>query len=594
MRIGIIRYWVGRPAAEHETVERFKFAAAQIGHKIVELRADGLDLSGKKADVDFIINLHFASGKSTNDLTYGALWNPWNFYKGWGLSQTFANQVSNDFLLSCGSTKIDERFTGRGYPEIIKNRLSHTVPDDYIVPELRTDRKLFYIGVNWEKSSGTKGRHHELLKILDDNNVIEIYGPKKVGHVRPWAGFKNYVGELPFDGKSVYEAASRCGAVLVLSSQDHLEDQIMTSRLFEGIASGATIIGDSHPFLKEYFASEIQTFDSKKSFESQAREIIDKLNIANHNPDRIFAEITSCQEILKQSFNLAGQLKNIADHAKSVIESKKVISKKSATAVIIDFDRKLDSKLKFASLKAAGFSKILLYTNQIDNFMSVEGVEIIQFRDLEDVSECIRHYLNLEDNNEFVTFCTGEEEFFESYLDFTINLGKSKLGYFVTGARIEVHDDHYANICNPLNSPWHSQYLPGLVIRKSVLLDFVAYFHNTAVQSLFSENFHVLRDLDLIELDHRSGYRVVTGAKTLGQIQGIDYHKVTYEAKNSVYPESKVIWYQALQQQIRLNSNSVSAFSDSFGVFKMIYHALALPNFLKRILKRLALKLLRF
>jgi hypothetical protein len=76
MKIGVIRYWVGRPAAEHETVERFKKAAALIGHVIDELRQDIKILEGEVAYVDFIINLHFASGKSTDDLTYGALWNP--------------------------------------------------------------------------------------------------------------------------------------------------------------------------------------------------------------------------------------------------------------------------------------------------------------------------------------------------------------------------------------------------------------------------------------------------------------------------------------------------------------------------------------
>ena len=73
MKIGVIRYWVGRPAAEHETVVSFKKAAALIGHTIVELRADAKTLEGEKASVDFTINLHFASGKSTDDLTYGGL-----------------------------------------------------------------------------------------------------------------------------------------------------------------------------------------------------------------------------------------------------------------------------------------------------------------------------------------------------------------------------------------------------------------------------------------------------------------------------------------------------------------------------------------
>jgi hypothetical protein len=593
MRIGIIRYWVGRPAAEHETVERFKFAAAQIGHKIVELRADGLDLSGKKADVDFIINLHFASGKSTNDLTYGALWNPWNFYKGWGLSQTFANQVSNDFLLSCGSTKIDERFTGWGYPEILKNKLSHTVTDDYIIPELRTDRKLFYIGVNWEKSSGTKGRHHELLKILDDNNMIEIYGPEKLGDVRPWAGFKNYVGELPFDGKSVFEVASQCGAVLVLSSKDHLQDQIMTSRLFEGIASGATIIGDSHPFFTDHFPNEIQTFDNQASFEDQASEIIEKLNAVNSNPENTVRNIELCQKIIKDYFNLASQLEGIVSHAQNILKAKEKISKRSATAVVIHLDDASINEKGLDSLKSSGFSRIIVYTNQIQDLPVLDAVEIIQSSNIKTLSDCIENYVSIADENEFVTFCTGSEDFFDSYLNFAVDLEASRLGYFVTGARIEDHDEHYANVCNPLTSPWHGQYLPSLVIRNSALRDFVGYFHSTAIHSVLSENFLMFRDLGFLSIDHRSGYRIASGAETLGELQGVDFHQITHEIKNSVLPESQSEWLKAIQINVHVGAKGMNTPIDSNNIYRTIYRQIRLPKFLKKILKRIALKILK-
>lgn len=593
MRIGIIRYWVGRPAAEHETVERFKFASAQIGHTIVELRADGLDLSGKRADVDFIINLHFASGKSTNDLTYGALWNPWNFYKGWGLSQTFANQVSNDFLLSCGSTKIDARFTGWGYPEIIKNKLSHTVPNDYILPELRTDRKLFYIGVNWEKSSGTKGRHHELLKILDDNNVIEIYGPKKLGDVRPWAGFKNYVGELPFDGKSVYEAASRCGAVLVLSSQDHLEDQIMTSRLFEGIASGATIIGDSHPFLTDYFPNKIQTFDNEASFEDQASGIIEKLKAANRNPEKTLSDIELCQGIIKNSFNLASQLEGIVSHAQNILKAKEKISKRNATAVVIHLGDTSINEKGLDSMKSSGFSRIIVYTNQIQDLPSLDAIEIIRSSNTMTLSDCIENYVNIADENEFVTFCTGREEFFDSYLDFTVDLDASNLGYFVAGARNEDHEEHYANVCNPLTAPWHLQYLPSLVIRNSALRDFLGYFHSTAIHSVLSENFLILRDLCFLKLDHRSGYRVAAGTETLGEVQGVDYHQITHEMKNSVLPISRNEWFDVIQTNARIGSNGMNTVTDPIHIYRTIYRQIRLPKFLKKNLKWIVLRILK-
>ena len=249
MRIGIIRYWIGRAAAEHEVVERIKVACEISGHEAVELRSDGLTLDGSYPLVDFVINLHFASAKSTPHLSYGALWNPWSYYFMWDFKSSFANQISNDFLISCGSDKIDQKFTSVNLPVIIEPKLNHTVAEIYAQPDLRNDRKLFYIGINWEKNSRTQGRHHKLLKELDRRGIIEIYGPKKVGNVKPWAGFKGYKGELPFDGKSVLETASKLGVALVLSSKEHEEDEIMSNRLFEGVTSGAAIIGKLTPIV---------------------------------------------------------------------------------------------------------------------------------------------------------------------------------------------------------------------------------------------------------------------------------------------------------------------------------------------------------
>jgi hypothetical protein len=592
MKIGIIRYWVGRPAAEHETVERFKFAAAQVGHHIVELRADGLTLDGRKAEVDFVVNLHFASGKSTDDLTYGALWNPWNFYKAWGLSQTFANQISNDYLISCGSLLVDKRFSGESYPKIISSKLSHTVPDDFLAPKLRSDRKIFYIGVNWEKSTGTKGRHHELLKLLDNANVIEIYGPQKLGGIRPWAGFKNYMGELPFDGKSVYEAASRCGAVLVLSSKDHLEDQIMTSRLFEGIASGASIIGDSHPFLFDHFPNDIHSFDDKKSFALQASEIIEKLTSINSNPEVSLDKILSSQEIVKQNFNLATQLDEIASHAKSILGLKIQSKRRSATAVIVNLSGSLDIKKCFANLRIIGFSRVLLITNSMEKLPSIAGLEAIQSREFNNLSLCIEKYLESKDENEFVTFCTGEEEFLSSYLEFTDSLEGEKLGYIVSGVQIELHEDHYANTSNPLTGAWHTQYLAGLVVKQSALRDFSNYFHSTAIQSLFAYNFHVLRDSNLLDLDHRSGFRVMADVEKLGNMQGSDFHKVVSEINGSVFPTPNLTWLSSVQEQIRLDKSSSNSINDAYQIFRSVYRSLKLPKYLKRLLKAIALRLI--
>ena len=66
-------------------------------------------------------------------------------------------------------------------------------------PQLRMNTKLMPCGINWEKLTGKKGRFDELLKKLDENNLISIYGPEIFHGIRPWEGYRNYKGEIPFD-----------------------------------------------------------------------------------------------------------------------------------------------------------------------------------------------------------------------------------------------------------------------------------------------------------------------------------------------------------------------------------------------------------
>ena len=73
-----------------------------------------------------------------------------------------------------------------------------------------------YCGINWEKLTGKKGRFDELLKKLDENNLISIYGPEIFHGIRPWEGYRNYKGEIPFDGISMIKEIAKCGIALVI------------------------------------------------------------------------------------------------------------------------------------------------------------------------------------------------------------------------------------------------------------------------------------------------------------------------------------------------------------------------------------------
>lgn len=257
INVGIVRYWPDLNVAEHECIVRFRQALANLGHGLVEISSDGYRFDShtllRPDDVAFVINLHFASPKSYDAVSVAPLWNPVDFYRGFGLTSALANQFSHDFYAETGSGST-QKLLGKMRPDYTAGTpaLNHSVPGPIDPAPLRTKLRYFYIGINWEKVLGRPGRYDDVLRALDDEDALTVHGPEALaGGVRPWQGFKGYAGGLPFDGKSVVTAARRAGLFLVFSSSSHRRDSIMSNRLFEAVAAGCVVVSDGHPFIRE-------------------------------------------------------------------------------------------------------------------------------------------------------------------------------------------------------------------------------------------------------------------------------------------------------------------------------------------------------
>jgi hypothetical protein len=593
MRIGIIRYWIGRAAAEHEVVERIKVACEISGHEAIELRSDGLTLDGSYPLVDFVINLHFASAKSTPHLSYGALWNPWSYYFMWDFKHSFANQISNDFLISCGSNKIDKKFTSTGLPVIIEPKLNHSVAEIYAEPDLRSDRKLFYIGINWEKNSRTHGRHHELLKELDRRGIIEIYGPKKVGDVKPWAGFKGYKGELPFDGKSVLEAASKSGVALVLSSKEHEEDGIMSNRLFEGVASGAAIIGDNHSFFQENFGTSVWQIDSNQSFEYQAEEISQTLDAINANPTDTRERILKSQEILKSNFNLAKQIQNIAKHAKEslAVQNPKII--KNTTAVVFIESGYQIVENFFQNLDVAGFKKVIIITNRSSDLYP-ENADVYLVSKSRTIQDYFRKYLEISDTGEYVSFFSGLETIFPNYLDSLTDIEDSQLGVFVSGVMIDKSTNAYAMICNPLTFGWQTQLLAGIILNRSKYIEYTKIFSKNNFHKVLFYKHQYFLEKKLITISPKTRFRVEGKSERMPNYYPEGVSPLLQELQANQYFSTDVPWCADLATELKSVNNENATFTNNDQFLQFIYNRLKLPRYIKIYLKKFVLFILNY
>lgn len=363
-KIGIVRLWPGHAAAEHESIERYRFACSLIGVELLEVDRLGNLLHGERRritqdDVDFVISLHYETPKAYDCFSWAALWNPVDFYVDWGFNTFADHQFSHDGYFSCSSPVI-ERFArqelGSRYNEVAHATVNHTLSGPIFRAEQRDDRRLVYCGINWERLSNKPGRFDHLLSPLDRAGVLDIFGPEIIQGTRVWEGFDGYKREVPFDGKSLIREISMSGAVLALSSNAHLRSEVMTSRLFEGAAAGALVMADGNGFVERYFADVTVPIEITGEASKDGAKIIAALQHYNNNPDEAFKLAKALQDRYIDSYMLHKQLLGV--YQQYVLnEAKQSVIRKSARDKVGYLILWLDRKQQFPRQAIASIEK---------------------------------------------------------------------------------------------------------------------------------------------------------------------------------------------------------------------------------------------
>jgi hypothetical protein len=311
-RFAVVKLWPKIKAAEDENVARMKRTAASLGLECIEITPDGRALDPPHAlqtqkELDFVIHLHFETPKAYDVFSFVALWNPVQFYHEWGYRRFSRHLLTHDDFLSCSARGTDDHL-GRmiaADPLRLPPRFTmyHSLSEPIFEPSLG-DRKIFYVGINWEKLGKGPGRHQELLNRLDPTGNLRIYGPRIFQGVNVWDGFQSYEGPIPFDGASIIKEINRCGISLVLSSDAHKESELMSNRLFESLAAGALIICDENPFAKRYFGDELLYIDARLPTDRVLADVMRHVKWVKENPDEALGMARRAQAIFRDRFSL--------------------------------------------------------------------------------------------------------------------------------------------------------------------------------------------------------------------------------------------------------------------------------------------------
>lgn len=329
--------------AEYEVIKRICLAAEAIGSRVIVTDNNGYPVWASdgapvdtarplgRGDADFMISLHFETPRLVDLHSYYAIWQPVPFYFQFGYAASTAKVLTHTDALSCSAGPADDHIRllmqGAGtWPEPGPETgdaseagaplplLFHSPAGPALAPAITDASRLFYVGINWERlGKSGKGRFHELLRLLDEADMVDIYGPRRFLGAQPWEGYACYRGELPFDGRSVVRALHRSGICFAMSSAAHQASGVMSNRLFEGLSAGTAIIANPHPIIDRYFSDLVWQIDDTVSDEEiffQVGTIIDEIRA---DPAAANARASAAQDRFTELFSLETCLQGLVN-----------------------------------------------------------------------------------------------------------------------------------------------------------------------------------------------------------------------------------------------------------------------------------------
>lgn len=264
-----------------------------------------------------VIGLHHDSKKISNHTSILTLWNPVPF-----MVPCFKNIIGFDGYLSAYSPIIDQFIYSVTSDNRMYGHLTTSLPLSIVSPinKINKNPQLFYVGTNWQNTDrdtnfqkDTRGSVINLLNKLDNMNIVNIFGPTKFGNIIPWKGFKSYKGEIQFDGISVIKKIQETGICLVLSTQQHIRNEICSMRIFEGIAAGVPIICDKNPFFETWFGDNVFYLEGNTP-EEQSLSIQQHIEYIESNHDIVYEKIKNCRETFYQHFSFDMQFATIINN----------------------------------------------------------------------------------------------------------------------------------------------------------------------------------------------------------------------------------------------------------------------------------------
>lgn len=206
------------------------------------------------------------------------------------------------FLLSFGDDRFAENLTkyfAANNKVFNYEKFYFSVPGNDVAFRKLNYNRLFFCGARWDDRRGG-AEYSTLYKLLDHAGYFDAYGPK-----RPWRDVPgSYRGLLPFDHNIISAKIRESGIGLVLHSQEHYNQNIPSTRMFEFAAASAVMISENMKFMQDNFGDNVLYVDPSLPAEDLFKQIDKHVRWIQANPEKAGKMAYNSNKIFQEKFVL--------------------------------------------------------------------------------------------------------------------------------------------------------------------------------------------------------------------------------------------------------------------------------------------------
>lgn len=293
MKIGFLNPWM--LAAENQAFCSLRIAAERIGHQMVHCaNSDDIDLHTPA----FVLASASTQPKLSDVPHYGVIHEPRDRFL--ANPKYFENLLTYDGYLTVSDTLqkfLADVTCGIGrlrpigfYYNTCQWQEASADLDALIA---RHALRITYFGTNWDK------RRESFFRLLSKAEGVEICGP---AHSWPQISPNAYGGSIPFDGSGVQRRYATNGIGLCMLSSLHLQDDIISNRIFEITSVGAIALCCDIPWIRNNFGDSVYYFDQDLPDQELCRTILKLRDVIYSNPVVAIEKAKHARQIFESRF----------------------------------------------------------------------------------------------------------------------------------------------------------------------------------------------------------------------------------------------------------------------------------------------------